>query len=378
MLSTLNSITQCFPMKSDLQLLGWYDRPIDVKKTDRTIVRLTSIPSAAEFALSRSRACSKPPKLLVLSWKSSFKLSRLVFSNRQQTKDMDHPQIKEEYGENVRVKEIKEEYCENVRVKKEPVDQGVRPLLRVSVQNKVGFSSEIKNTFKVMGRDERRGWRRRRRSGEYDEEDFTPRVKEENPEDAGGSEEAGYATGFEVDEVQMADLNVGEGTTGAQEVETESSDEAEDVAVEVTDKGAAHQGQREEGEGEQGPGVQGRYKDITKRIVARLREHMASSLLDKLKEEVVEDVVGATGQVWQEEGGQRDQEVEQAIVGLEAEVEHGDNEMLDKMIVTLLKERERRCEEEGERELLRIAAHLIKCKGCDDCDDDRLHGKDCN
>ena len=72
------------------------------------------------------------------------------------------------------------------------------------------------------------------------------------------------------------------------------------------------------------------------------------------------------------------QEVEQAIVGLEAEVEHGDNEMLDEMIMGLLKERERRCEEEGERELLRIAAHLIKCKGCDDCDDDRLHGKDCN
>ena len=72
------------------------------------------------------------------------------------------------------------------------------------------------------------------------------------------------------------------------------------------------------------------------------------------------------------------QEVEQAIVGLEAEVEHGDNEMLDEMIVTLLKERERRCEEEGEREVLRIAAHLIKCKGCDDCDDDRLHRKDCN
>ena len=162
---------------------------------------------------------------------------------------MDHPQIKEEYGENVRVKEIKEEYCENVRVKEikeeycenvrvkeEPVDQGVRPLLRVSVQNKVGFSSEIKNTFKVMGRDERRGWRRRRRSGEYDEEDFTPRVKEENPEDAGGSEEAGYATGFEVDEVQMAGLDVGQGTSGAQEVETESSDEVEDDAVGVTDK----------------------------------------------------------------------------------------------------------------------------------------------
>ena len=72
------------------------------------------------------------------------------------------------------------------------------------------------------------------------------------------------------------------------------------------------------------------------------------------------------------------QEVEQAIVGLQAEVEHGDNEMLDKMIVRLLKEREKRCEKAGEREVLRIAAHLIKCKGCDDCDDDRLHGKDCN
>ena len=127
---------------------------------------------------------------------------------------MDHPQIKEEYGENV------------------------RPPLRLDVQNKVGFSSEIKNTFKVMGRDERRGWRRRRRSGEYEEGDFTLRVKkEENPEDAGGSEEAGYATGFEVDEVQMAGLDVGQGTSGAQEVETESSDEVEDDAVEVTDKG---------------------------------------------------------------------------------------------------------------------------------------------
>ena len=103
--------------------------------------------------------------------------------------------------------------------------------------------------------------------------------------------------------------------------------------------------------------------DITKRIVARLREHVGSSLLEKLTEEVVEDVVGATDQVWQEEGGQRDQEVEQAIVGLEAEVEHGDNEMLDEMIMGLLEERERRCEEEGEREVLRIAAHLIKCKG---------------
>ena len=53
-------------------------------------------------------------------------------------------------------------------------------------------------------------------------------------------------------------------------------------------------------------------------------------------------------------------------MGLEAEVEHRDNEMLDEMIVRLLKERERRCEEEGERELLRIAAHWIACKGCDD------------
>ena len=32
--------------------------------------------------------------------------------------------------------------------------------------------------------------------------------------------------------------------------------------------------------------------------------------------------------------------MEQAIVGLQAEVEHGDNEMLDEMIVTLLEERE--------------------------------------
>ena len=72
------------------------------------------------------------------------------------------------------------------------------------------------------------------------------------------------------------------------------------------------------------------------------------------------------------------QEVEQAIVGLQAEVEHGDNEILDEMIIGLLEERERRCEKEGEREVLRIAAHLIKCKGCDDCDDDRLHEKDCN
>ena len=42
------------------------------------------------------------------------------------------------------------------------------------------------------------------------------------------------------------------------------------------------------------------------------------------------------------------------------------NEMLDEMILRLLEERERRCEEEGERELLRIAAHWIACRGCDD------------
>ena len=54
---------------------------------------------------------------------------------------------------------VKEEFGENVRVKQEPVVvQGVR----VDVQNKVGHSREIKNTYQVMTRDEKRGWRIRR------------------------------------------------------------------------------------------------------------------------------------------------------------------------------------------------------------------------
>ena len=60
---------------------------------------------------------------------------------------------------------------------------------RVSVQNKVGHSREIKNTYQVMTRDERRGWRIRKRSGEFDEENLTLlRVKEENSDhDVGGA-----------------------------------------------------------------------------------------------------------------------------------------------------------------------------------------------
>ena len=122
---------------------------------------------------------------------------------------------------------VKEEFGENVRVKQEPV---VVKGARVSVQNKVGHSREIKNTYQVMTRDERRGWRIRKRSGEFDEENLTLRVKEENPDHVG----AVGGAGGEVGELQMADLNVGEGPRGAQEVETESSDEAEDDAVEVT------------------------------------------------------------------------------------------------------------------------------------------------
>ena len=97
---------------------------------------------------------------------------------------------------------VKEEFGENVRVKQEPVVvQGVR----VDVQNKVGHSREIKNTYQAMTRDEKRGWRIRKRSGDFDEADEVTRIreKEENLEDegavggAGGG--AGYATGGAVD-----------------------------------------------------------------------------------------------------------------------------------------------------------------------------------
>ena len=135
----------------------------------------------------------------------------------------------EEMGIVQNAEAVKEEFGENVRVKQEPV---VVKGAGVSVQNKVGHSREIKNTYQVMTRDERRGWRIRKRSGEFDEENLTLlRVKEENSDhDVGGA-------GGEVGELQMAGLNVGEGPRGAQEVETASSDDVEDNAVEVTDKG---------------------------------------------------------------------------------------------------------------------------------------------
>ena len=40
-----------------------------------------------------------------------------------------------------------------------------------------------------------------------------------------------------------------------------------------------------------------KLSDITKRLVARLREQVAIFLVEKLKEGVVEDVVAAAGQV---------------------------------------------------------------------------------
>ena len=135
----------------------------------------------------------------------------------------------EEMGIVQNAEAVKEEFGENVRVKQEPV---VVKGARVSVQNKVGHSREIKNTYQVMTRDERRGWRIRKRSGEFDEENLTLlRVKEENSDNGVGG------AGGEVGELQMAGLNVGEGPRGAQEVETASSDDVEDNAVEVTDKG---------------------------------------------------------------------------------------------------------------------------------------------
>ena len=39
---------------------------------------------------------------------------------------------------------------------------------------------------------------------------------------------------------------------------------------------------------------------------------------------------------------------------------------MEEMLLELLDERMKRCTEERERELLRTAAHLIKCKGCAD------------
>merc|ERR1719370_2046440 len=49
--------------------------------------------------------------------------------------------------------------------------------------------------------------------------------------------------------------------------------------------------------------------------------------------------------------------------------------MVEEMLLELLDERMKRGTEERERELLRAAAHLIKCKGCADT---RLYGKDCS
>ena len=115
---------------------------------------------------------------------------------------------------------VKQEYSENVRVKQEPVVvQGAR----VVVQNKVGHSRMI---------NEKRGWRLRRRSGELDEVPLNcNRVKEENLEDGGAI--AGDVTGGDVGqhvEPLMAGLDVEEGE-GDREVDTESKDE-----VKVTDQ----------------------------------------------------------------------------------------------------------------------------------------------
>ena len=124
---------------------------------------------------------------------------------------------------------VKQEYSETVRVKREPV---VIKGARVDVQNKVGHSRMIKNTYHVMAIGERREWRIRRRSGELDEVPLScKRVKEENLEDGGAV--AGDVAGGEVGqhvEPLMAGLDVEEGE-GDQEVDTESKDE-----VKVTDQ----------------------------------------------------------------------------------------------------------------------------------------------
>merc|ERR1719391_383877 len=47
---------------------------------------------------------------------------------------------------------------------------------------------------------------------------------------------------------------------------------------------------------------------------------------------------------------------------------------MDEISLRLFEERGKRCKE-GEKELLCMAAHVFKCKGCSNT---RLHGKDCS
>ena len=78
---------------------------------------------------------------------------------------------------------INEESAENEtgsrQIKEETVFVDVGGVMRVDMQNKIGFSRMIKNSGQAMTRDEMREDRRRRRSGEVWEE---VRVKEENSE----------------------------------------------------------------------------------------------------------------------------------------------------------------------------------------------------
>ena len=64
-------------------------------------------------------------------------------------------------------------------------------------------------------------------------------------------------------------------------------------------------------------------------------------------------------------------EVQQEQKNEDADAKTRKEEMLKEVILGLLDERSRRCKEEGEKELLRVATHLIKSNGF------KLHGKNC-
>ena len=111
-------------------------------------------------------------------------LSRLptlsaVMENSEQ--NLPAPAINEEYAENSTVSR---------QIKEETVFVDVGGVMRVDMQNKIGFSRMIKNSGQAMTRDEKREDRRKRRSGEVVEEVRVKEeviVKEENSEAGGGS-----------------------------------------------------------------------------------------------------------------------------------------------------------------------------------------------